>query len=127
VICNVRVAVTLRENRKENFYKVPALVKLLTKGQDVTVNQEITLYVYTHSFIVLIYERTTTSDLAPQSGAAHNSTTPPICNPSAENVLSLRGGLALIALETGFPSCLRLGEGGYKGYQGKLLSSEQRQ
>jgi hypothetical protein len=53
VIGNVRVPITLRDNRKENFYNVPAIVKLLTKGQDMTVNQEITLYVYTHSFSIL--------------------------------------------------------------------------
>lgn len=111
----VRLPVTLRGNRKETCCDVSALAKLLTKGQGMTVNQEIALYVYTHSFSILCWytiERTSKSDLAPQSGAAHSSTAPPIRNPSSESVLSLRGGLASIALETGFPSFLRLSEGG---------------
>lgn len=114
VIGNVRVPITLRDNRKENFYNVPAIVKLLTKGQDMTVNQEITLYVYTHSFSILCwYPNELSSQTSPRSLAQLTTLRhPPIRNPSSESLLSLRGGLALIALETGFPSFLRLSEGG---------------
>jgi hypothetical protein len=113
VIGNVRDPVTLRETRKERCCKVPALVKLLKKGQDMTVNKEITLYAYTHSFIILccytneLPRQTSPRSLAQLTTLRH----PPFATP-LRRLLSLRGGLALIALETGFPSCVALGEGG---------------
>lgn len=86
-----------------HFSVFPALVKLLTRDEEVAVNEEITLYLYTFFYyVVTLYQRTAMSDLAPQSGAAHNSTTSPIRNPSTGAALPLRGGLASIARETKF-------------------------
>jgi hypothetical protein len=102
-LADVRNPATIKKNRNEHFSVFPELVKLLTWDEKVVVNEEITPFIYTHFLLCCdTIQRTAMSDLAPQSGATHTSTTSPIRNPSTGAALPLRGGLASIERETKF-------------------------
>lgn len=93
-----------RKEHKRAFQCLSCTSKTVDKGRRSGCkwrNNSVYLYTFFY-YVVTLYQRTAMSDLAPQSGAAHNSTTSPIRNPSTGTALPLRGGLASIARETKF-------------------------
>lgn len=93
-----------RKEQKWAFQCLSCTSKTVDKGRRSGCkwrNNSVYLYTFFY-YVVTLYQRTAMSDLAPQSGAAHNSTTSLIRNPSTGAALPLRGGLASIEGERKF-------------------------